>query len=138
MPRRKKRFPCGHSGLGAFCRPCAELASKQKQKQDERANAVAARSAIEAQWRVLFPDQDRDFDTFPEPVTRKAVEIGAGLLRGAPVSRYRGRRFLFDHDRLRFGLPLHYRLVAREQAGSVTDMKVMSHETCNSFFPGSG
>lgn len=62
----KKRFECGHSGLGRFCHRCANearpalmAAKAAEERRARRAVAVARAAADEAQRRATIADEAR-------------------------------------------------------------------------------
>ncbi len=135
MPPAKKRFPCGHRGLGQFCHHCDQAESRRAREEE----AAAARAAAEAGWRQLFPRQAADYHRFPPRVTAAATEIARALRAGCHFSLLGGDRMQCDRRLVRFALPGFYRLVGEEGVGgAATSLRVMSHERYNRFFPGDG
>lgn len=136
MALRKKSFECGHGGKGRFCHRCA---------QEERAAAARLAAAADEQrrmeertagWDMRFDEQRGECHKFPEAVVERAFKIADSLRGGTHYSRLRGHKLTPDPSRVRFDLPMSYRMVADLAGdGMAGTLKVMSHAEYNRFFP---
>ncbi len=128
MPGRKKKFPCGHVGQGQYCHRCE---SKKKPKLGEK--SAEEKSA----WKALFDEDVVDLRALPNQSTvLKARKILGEIEDGVPYTNYLGKRL--NHDRTIISVPLtrHYRILFRDEGGTLTPMEVLSHEDYNTKKPG--
>ena len=123
MAGRKRTFACGHQGRGQYCHRCA-------QEQE-----VAARKTA---WKIRFEDDVIDLRHLPNrSLVDKARIILAQIKEGKPYTDFRGKRL--NHDRTIISIPLSrdYRLLFRDEGGSLHPLQCLSHEAYNTKKPGS-
>jgi len=125
MGRRKKTFPCGHSGFGQFCHQCAE---KEKGLQERRRDR--------AEWEATFDGDAINLREFPEHVVLLCRKKLGLLSDGADYAQLRGKRM--NHDRNIISIPVgdHYRLMCRWEDGKCVPTELLSHEEYNRRKPG--
>ncbi len=126
MPRRKKKFPCGHSGYGQSCHRCEQKQASWERKKHKK-----------QQWEDSFAKDPIDLSTLPKNVVIKARRIIAGLESQRDYREYRGKRL--RHDRFVISIPVtrHYRLLCRDRGSILVPEEVISHEDYNVRKPGS-
>lgn len=125
MPRRKKRFDCGHRGYGQICHKCAAKQSRQEEKKIQK-----------IQWESSFAADPIDLSDLPKNVVLKARNIIQGLQGQKDYRDFRGKRL--RHDRLVISIPVtrNYRLICRDNGSVVNPEAVVSHEDYNVCKPG--
>lgn len=126
MPRRKKKFPCGHLGYGQFCHRCAQQKADLSQKQQEK-----------QRWEETFTHDPIDLRTLPRNVVLKARKIITGLKTNQDYRDFRGKRL--RHDRFIISIPVtrSYRLICRDCGNFLAPEAIVSHEDYNVRKPGS-
>jgi hypothetical protein len=125
MPRRKKKFACGHRGYGQICHKC-----EQKQM------AIAQKKAQKQKWQETFDGDLIDLRGLPKNVVLKARRILSGLQNRRDYREFRGKRL--RHDRFIISIPVtrDYRLICRDRDHGITPEAVVSHEDYNVCKPG--
>ncbi|MGC1248752.1 MAG: hypothetical protein WA865_21270 [Spirulinaceae cyanobacterium] len=125
MPRRKKKFPCGHLGYGQICHRCAQKKANLSQKQREK-----------QRWEETFTHDPIDLRTLPRNVVIKARKIITALKTHKDYRDFRGKRL--RHDRFIISIPVtrSYRLICRDCGNVLTPEAVVSHEEYNVRKPG--
>jgi hypothetical protein len=125
MPRRKKRFACGHRGYGQVCHKCEQkqIAKAQKKIQKQK-------------WQETFDGDLIDLRGLPKNVVLKARCILSGLQNRRDYREFRGKRL--RHDRFIISIPVtrDYRLICRDSNSGITPEAVISHEDYNVCKPG--
>ena len=133
MPRRKKTFPCGHTGYGQVCRRCL-----QEQQAEVAANVTAARKRQEKEeWESTFANDPIDLRSLPAHVVLKARKIIAALQEQQNYRDFGGKRL--RHDRFVISIPItrNYRMICRDCGSILVPQEVLSHEAYNVRKPGS-
>lgn len=125
MPKRKKKFPCGHRGYGQRCHYCAQLEQARANKQQ-----------IHEAWRATFAEDAVDLRTLPKNVVLKARGILAGLANQKDYRQYYGKRLRHDRQVISIPVTRNYRLLCRDQDGHIVPKAVVSHEDYNRCKPG--
>ncbi len=133
MPRRKRKFSCGHRGYGQICHKC---------EQEEV--AFAHKKAQKQKWQETFADDLIDLQGLPKNVVLKARRILTGLENRCDYRQFRGKRL--RHDRFIISIPVtrDYRLICRDTRSGggrdrdqgITPEAVVSHEDYNVCKPG--
>lgn len=131
MPRRKRKFPCGHRGYGQVCHKC-----------EQKEVALAEKKAQKQKWQDTFADDLIDLQGLPKNVVLKARRILKGLQNHRDYRDFRGKRL--RHDRFIISIPVtrDYRLICRDTRSSgqsdssITPEAVVSHEDYNVCKPG--
>lgn len=125
MPRRKKRFDCGHRGYGQICHQCATTKSIYEHKKSQK-----------HEWEATFATDPIDLSYLPKKVVVKARRIIKGLQDEQNYRDFRGKRL--RHDRLIISIPVtrNYRLICRDYGSFVNPEEVVSHEDYNVCKPG--
>ncbi|WNC59808.1 hypothetical protein RHJ80_10060 [Thermosynechococcus sp. QS41] len=127
MPRRRKKFPCGHQGYGQVCHYCAQLIQAKALEVAEREQARLARQ----EWEATFAKDVVDLQGLPKWVVLKARQVIAELLAGADYRQFKGKRL--NHDRRIISIPLSYdyRLICYDTGDRIEPRSVLSHEAYN-------
>jgi hypothetical protein len=122
MPRRRKTFPCGHSGFGTFCRPCREREEASVRRAEER----------ERRERE-FGQDPVDLRGLPDAVIRKARQVIGELADGADYRTFRGKALRGEDDGA-ISIPLgwSHRLLCRKTRDGIEPVRVLTHEDYNS------
>lgn len=137
MPARKTTWPCGHVGKGQSCARCRQEQQAAAKKAEARAAEVEERRADKAAWESTF---DADAIDLRPLQTRERVIKARELLRrlaaGEPHTALGGKRW--ESDRAVVSVPIGwgYRLVLRDEGGSLRPHAVMTHEQYNGLKPG--
>ncbi len=125
MPRRRKSFPCGHTGFGQFCHPC-------RAKED----ALEARRAEKTAKAAVLDTSPIPLKGLPEVVQKKALDVMEAVAAGRPWQDFKGKKI--DSRRgIRVVVPLgwSYRLLFRwNGGGSLVPEEALSHEAYNGLF----
>ncbi|MDR5638731.1 MULTISPECIES: hypothetical protein [unclassified Thermosynechococcus] len=127
MPRRRKKFPCGHQGYGQVCHYCAQLIQAKALEVAEREQARLARQ----EWEATFAKDVVDLQGLPKWIVLKARQVIAELLAGADYRQFKGKRL--NHDRRIISIPLSYdyRLICYDTGDRIEPRSVLSHEAYN-------
>ncbi len=125
MPRRKKTFPCGHTGYGQFCHACAEMVRKSEE----------ARSKREA-WESEFESDPINLRGFPKRIVLKARQVLARLAGGETWGALGGKLLRYDRTLISIPVTRDYRLLCRYTAATITPLRLESHEDYNVTKPG--
>lgn len=125
MPRRKKRFPCGHRGYGQICHKCQQKQAVRVEKKQQK-----------QLWEDSFDGDSIDLRGLPKNVVLKTRRILAGLESHKDYREYRGKRL--RHDRFIISIPVtrDYRLICRDNGSLLVPEAVVSHEDYNVCKPG--
>ena len=132
MPRRKKTFPCGHTGYGQVCRRCLQ---EKQIREAESATAVRKRQEKEA-WESTFASDPIDLRSLPAHVVLKARRIIEALQKQQNYRDFGGKRL--RHDRCVISIPItrNYRMICRDSGSILIPQEVLSHEAYNVRKPG--
>lgn len=123
MPKRKKKFPCGHTGLGQFCHRCA-------QKEAQRQQSAQQRQA----WQTQLAAAPIPLEHLPRDIAEKVLEVLAKLDHGAGYTSLQGKRLHKMGQRSVISIPIgrRFRLICREDAtGKLVPLEALSHEEYN-------
>jgi len=127
MPRRKKTFPCGHTGFGQTCHRCQQKDKVREEKKQQK-----------QEWESTFAEDPIDLSSLPIHVVVKAREIIAALESQKNYRNFNGKRL--RHNRWIISIPVtrNYRMLCRDQGkGSMlVPQAVLSHEDYNVDKPG--
>ena len=126
MPRRRKKFSCGHKGYGQICHKCAQKQANHLQKKQAK-----------QEWEAAFESDPIDLRNLPKNVVVKARRIMARLETQNNYRDFRGKRL--RHDRFVISIPVtrNYRLICRDCGSLLVPECVISHEDYNVCKPGS-
>ena len=83
MPRRKKKFICGHKGYGQICHRC----------QQQRAE-VEKRRQYKLDWEATFAEDPIDLRNLPKNVVLKSRRIIHHLQSQGDYHQFHGKRLL--------------------------------------------
>lgn len=129
MPRRKKKFPCGHTGYGQTCHRCAQEGLQQQQdKQQEKQKKEL--------WRASFSADPIDLRPLPKNVVLKARAIIDALRDRQDYREFRGKRLRHDRHVVSIPVTRDYRLLCRDTGASLIPEAVVSHQDYNVCKPG--
>lgn len=123
MPKRKKKFPCGHVGHGRFCHRCAEKEA-QRQKSAEQRQA----------WQAQLAAAPIPLEHLPRDVAQRLLEVLAALDAGTSYVALQGKRLHKMGQRAVISIPigLRFRLICREEeAGRLVPLEALTHEEYN-------
>jgi hypothetical protein len=124
MPKRKKKFPCGHVGHGRFCHRCAE-------KEAQRQQSAQRRQA----WQAELAAAPIPLEHLPREVAQRVLEVLADLDAGASYVSLQGKRLHKMGQRSVISIPigLRFRLICREieETGKLVPLEALSHEAYN-------
>jgi hypothetical protein len=127
MPSRRKRtFPCGHTGQGQYCHRCQQEKTAKQEKADQRAS-----------WQALFEQDPIDLSLLPHKnLIKKARHILKNIQAGQSYMNFQGKRL--NHNRNLISIPLNrdYRLLFCEAGGKLKPLVALSHEDYNAKKPG--
>ncbi|QEQ00976.1 hypothetical protein MZ909_06040 [Thermosynechococcus sp. B0] len=134
MPRRRKKFPCGHQGYGQVCHYCAQLIQAKALEVAEREQARLAQEQARLarqEWEASFANDVVDLQGLPKWIVLKARQVIAELLAGADYRQFKGKRL--NHDRRIISIPLsyNYRLICYDTGDRIEPRSVLSHEAYN-------
>lgn len=126
MSKRKKQFPCGHTGYGQVCHRCVQQESEREEKRQ-----------LKHQWESTFAQDPIDLRSLPKNVVLKARQILEGLANHQDYRNFHGKRL--RHDRAVISIPVtrNYRLICRDCGQVLLPEAVISHEDYNICKPGS-
>lgn len=115
----RKRFPCGHRGLGQYCHRCAENRMRSFASGRKRID----RQALAAVLGVRPAD-------FPEGVLARAAGIceqvaGEGL---PALRRFRAKKIVSLDDVFSIPIGRHHRLLFRVHGGLPRYRELLTHE----------
>lgn len=127
MTIRKKQFPCGHRGKGAYCHRCRARELRKTQEREAR---------LQTRW---YPPPElkpwwTDLLQLPHASLRKkAAEVLLGiLLQGLPYTNFGGKRMDFDRELISVPVGRSWRILLREESDkSKSLVSVLSHEKYN-------
>jgi len=127
MPKRKKKFACGHQGYGQTCHRCAQEDRDRLQAQQQKES-----------WRASFSTDPIDLRALPKNVVLKARAIIDALGDRYDYREIRGKRL--RHDRCVVSIPVtrDYRLLCRDTGADLVPEAVVSHQDYNVCKPGGG
>lgn len=122
MSGKKKTFPCGHRGRGAFCHRCAQ----EKQRRTQAAQARQAR-------RDRLASSPVPLDRLPADVADRTLTVITQLEQGASSMEFGGKRLTAMGQRNIVSIPigLRHRLICREEEGVFHCLEAISHEEYN-------
>ena len=125
MPRRKKKFICGHKGYGKICHRC------QQQRSE-----VEKRRQYKLDWEATFAEDPIDLRNLPKNVVLKSRRIIHHLQSQGDYHQFHGKRL--RHDRFIISIPVtrSYRLLCRDLGTLLIPEAVVSHEDYNVVKPG--
>lgn len=125
MPRRKKKFACGHKGYGQICHRCIQKHVNNAQKKQAK-----------QEWEAMFECDPINLRDLPKNVVVKARRIIARLENQHDYRDFRGKRL--RHDRFVISIPVtrNYRLLCRDCGSFLVPECVISHEDYNVCKPG--
>lgn len=125
MPRRKKKFICGHKGYGQICHRCQQQRTHIKQKQK-----------CKEDWEATFAEDSINLRNLPKNVVLKSRRIINHLHSSGDYHQFHGKRL--RHDRLIISIPVtrSYRLICRDCGTLLIPEAVVSHEDYNVVKPG--
>lgn len=120
MPKRKRTFPCGHRGYGKFCHQCAQQEQTRSRKRQQK-----------EEWKQTFAADPIDLQGLPRAIVVKARQTIQGLADGRDYREFSGKRL--EHDRSVISIPVtrSYRLLCRAAGGTLTPVRVITHEEYN-------
>lgn len=125
MPSRRKSFPCGHRGFGAFCHHCEQQRRLQARREAQRRATIEAHGA-----------DPIDLRGFPGPVVERTRAILRRLEAGVPWRDVQGRRLRSNRHIIRIPIGRDYRLLVRQSRGRpLVPLRLLSHEDYNNFRP---
>ncbi|WP_031568614.1 DUF7682 family zinc-binding protein [Acidithiobacillus thiooxidans] len=130
MPTRRKKFDCGHRGLGAYCHRCAQGFTPDRGRLNRRKgkSASAARSGEPLECLGI------DLRILPHGSLRKKAQAALlGIVRdGKPYPIFGGKRMLHNRRILSVPLGRNWRLLLEEQEDKrKTVLSILSHESYN-------
>lgn len=125
MPRRKKKFACGHQGFGQICHRCAQ--ENQQQQQEKQQKEV---------WRESFTADPIDLRSLPKNVVLKARAIIDALRDRQDYREFRGKRMRHDRQIVSIPVTRDYRLLCRDTGADLIPEAVISHQDYNVCKPG--
>ena len=125
LPKRKKRFDCGHLGFGRYCRPC-----------EEKRRARAARQASKESRRRLLEESPVPLESLPKIVQDKALKVVRAIADGSFWGSLGGKQLSPPRGgRVRISIPLgqRYRILFEypEEGRPPRPLCVLSHEEYN-------
>lgn len=146
--KHKKRFICGHRGLGRYCHRCATPAQPQARaaaqpvthpaqpNQIEQAaqQARLARQIKRQQWQALFAQDGIDLTHLPPKIVIKVRHLIAQLNQGIAYWQLGGKRLHGERHAIKIPVTYRYRLLCSQQGSQITPTQVLSHEAYNSVF----
>jgi len=118
---RKKRFPCGHRGLGKYCHRCdqREAAYQRKKKERQERQALLDASPI-------------PLDDLPRHIQDKALAVMKDIARGRSWQEMGGKIIHANGRMVSIPLGDSYRILfERTKTKSLAPVKAMSHEAYN-------
>jgi hypothetical protein len=126
MPRRKKKFPCGHRGFGQICHRCAQAQADWEQKKQHKQD-----------WEATFYHDPIDLRHLPKNVVLKSRHIIEQLANQPDYRQFHGKRL--RHNRCVISIPItrSYRLICHDCGQFLSPEAVISHEDYNVVKPGS-
>jgi len=125
MPRRRKTFPCGHTGFGRICHRCADK---------EKARLQIAE--IKAEREALLATSSIPLGHLPAAVQNKAMEVMVAVASGRPWQEFKGKK-ITSRRGVRIVVPLgwSYRLLFQwDSDGRLLPEEAMTHEAYNGLF----
>lgn len=141
--RHRKRFDCGHRGLGQYCHRCAAVAVQPPLLPKSRSIALPKKSSFPLQtateqkqadrfaWQQQFDQDPVDLTHLPRAIVIKARRVLADLAAGISLQQLRGKRFSFDRTLIRIPVTYRYRLLCRQDHTKIRPLRVLSHEPYN-------
>ncbi len=122
MTSRKKTFPCGHRGKGAFCHRC-------KQEEEIHQKKLKRKSA----WNEKIKSSPIDLSHLPKKVAEKTLSIIEMISTGVNYHSLKGKRLVSMRQREVISIPVgwSYRLICFEKDGALNVVEVLSHEDYN-------
>lgn len=124
MPKRKKKFPCGHVGHGRYCHRCAEKEAQRQQSAQQR-----------QAWQVQLAAAPIPLEHLPRDVAQRVLEVLAELDRGSSYASLQGKRLHKMGQRSVISIPigLRFRLICREEetTGKLVPIEALTHEEYN-------
>ena len=122
MTKRRRAFPCGHTGRGRYCHRC------QQEKQEKQKVTQA-----KEEWREQLASSPIPLVDLPPAVATRAFDIITELKAGAPYRSFKGKRMVTIGQREIISVPVgrRYRLVCREVDGLLEFLEIISHEEYN-------
>jgi hypothetical protein len=132
--KRKKTFPCGHSGYGGFCHAC-QTAEKEA---TAKSASLAARIAEKEARRSAFNADTVDLRDLPSALLlEKARTILHAIAGGSNYRLFKGKRLNYDRTVISVPIGYNYRLLFIEQSdGHLVPKQLLSHEDYNATKPG--
>lgn len=133
----RRSFPCGHSGKGQYCHRCKQAEQVATKQAEAKASQLEERRADKQAWEATFAADPVDLRVLQtrERVT-KARELLARLAAGEPYTALGGKRWESDRNIVSIPIGWGYRLVLRDDRGSLRALACMTHEAYNSLKPG--
>lgn len=125
MPKRKKVFPCGHSGYGSFCHRCRAKEERLARDRERRES-----------WAATFDSDSIDLTGLPRGVVVKTREVLAKLAGGEYWGRLGGKRMRSDRNVISIPIGRDYRLLCRDHGDRIVPERALSHEDYNTAKPG--
>ena len=125
----KKRFPCGHTGKGAYCHRCAQAGLEAERRQED--------AAAKAEWERSFEADPLDLRGLPKrALVLKTRDMIRRIAAGEQYTSFKGKRL--HHDRSIISIPLNrdYRLIYRDTPEGLQLLELLTHEQYNVKKPG--
>lgn len=126
----KRRFDCGHRGLGRYCHRC-EAARRQAL---EKAEGTTGRDDDDA-WRATFERDPIDLRKLPRSGVLRARDVLQRVAAGESCQSVGGSRWTTDRTVISVRIGWSYRLVFRETVRGMVPMRCMTHEEYNKLRP---
>lgn len=122
MPKRKKKFPCGHVGQGRYCHRCAE-------RDAARQRAAEQRTA----WQAKLKAAPIPLHHLPRDVAQQVLEVLSALENGTDYLALQGKRLvkMGQRDIISIPIGLRFRLICRLEDSRLVPLEAISHEEYN-------
>jgi hypothetical protein len=127
MPPRRKPFPCGHIGFGAFCHRCVQEAAER----DRRERLANEKTAARIREQQQFDRDPVNLRGLPPAIVEKAREVLSALAAGGDYRRWKGKRLNVDRKTISIPLSRDYRLLCADANGRILPRQVLGHEDYN-------
>lgn len=127
MPRRKKRFSCGHKGFGRFCHRC-------RKREEQRASVRVERKQRKEARKNKKREHPFDVEAFPPKVAKKALSIIQQIRQGCSYTGFYGKPLTVQPDLISVPVSRSYRLLFKKTEHGLGFHKLMSHEDYNAAY----
>lgn len=126
MPKRKTKWPCGHTGYGQYCHLCKQVSDARRVIEDAR-----------QEKRIASLQQDVvDLIDLPAAHRQTARDIIRRIDNGQHWSRVGGRKLRSNDTTIIFDLGAAWRLIGQDSDTGFKFKMACSHQEYNNFLKG--